>query len=857
MEQGILCSIIFKKGIVMKFNYYEFGINIYEGLFLKNKGEKQIFVFHSETEKSRAKFYYSDFFKFENNILLTMQELKDMIFNSKYPILREEKRILIFYKILTKEEREFFGIRTYFDSIDIANNFFILMSELCEADIEDVRNIIELNEKQLKIYEKFQNIKKRYELKLKELLFEDYIFINKKSNLDISYLSDYEKAIFVNIPYFTNLEKQFINILKKSMQCELYIYGSESYCEETMKIKNIVFDKKLIKNSLNIKVFEDKFIQTVNIANSILKDKKTGVIECDSEGSYKKFISKNLLPYDDNIEFTESLIFKFTACLYNLYNSMEVINGNRVLNGEILLETLLFKEFADYFNIKDKKEIISIINNGNKYIDSSVKSIAMITAEIEKIDKIKNIGDCLNYLLSIDLSKLRENSYKNAEETFHSAIFEMSSMESMKIIEQNEYEYFFGNRVAENIFRLVLKFLRFKKIKPAHLTLKSENKMFDFKNCTPVLTEYDKLIFLNVYEGVLPAKKRNNFLFTEQQRKELGILGFEDRRNYEKFKFTSLLSSAENVEIYTIYNENKNISVSSFIEELILNCNIKAEKPEIESADYSKIMESIYGEGKEYSFEIEEIIKRDVEIENMRIGYYDFSNLKKCGYKFYLKKIAKLEREYPKISYAPEMAVIGIIVHDIFRVIFEEIKKSGINSFNKENTVKIIKSRINENREKFPIPYIPYYTKIIAEHIVLSIEYFIEKNRIFLEAADIFPEKSIEKPIEESTLKLTGRIDLMSVKNGKSAIFDYKTGSGNQEQLDFYQSIIEKDEEEEIDKIIYSVFKMENDISKKRKLSFEEIEKTVIEFIKSEFYKKSEKESDCIMCEYFELCRPY
>ena len=54
-----------------------------------------------------------------------MQELKDMIFNSKYPILREEKRILIFYKILTEEEREFFGIRTYFDSIDIANNFFI------------------------------------------------------------------------------------------------------------------------------------------------------------------------------------------------------------------------------------------------------------------------------------------------------------------------------------------------------------------------------------------------------------------------------------------------------------------------------------------------------------------------------------------------------------------------------------------------------------------------------------------------------------------------------------------------------------------------------------------------------------
>lgn len=843
----------------MKFKYYEFGEEIYSSVFKECSGENQIFIFNGETEKNSAKFDYFQNFKFEDNILMTMQELKDMIFPSTAPLLREEKRILIFYKVLNEDEREFFGIKNYFDSIDIANNFFILMSELTESESGDIYSEIELNEKQIQIYEKFQNIKLKYIEKLKELDFNDYISLNKIENIECSSIVNYKKIVFVNIPYFTRFEKKIINKISEYMESEIHIFKSEkSYCEENLCIENIELNKKSIKkNNLKIRRFDDKFIETASLAESVKLENKSVLVECDKDSGYTEFLSVNLFARDNSIEFTETLLFKFIASLYNLYSSMELIDGNRFLNGEKLLELLLFKEFREYFNIESNKEIISIIEDGNKYINSSVKSVLLIFNEMEKIDSVKTVGEFLNYLLSIDISKFKEQKYSNTEEVYFSAIFEMSSMETMKILEESDYELFFGKRRSENIFRLILKFLRFKKIKMSYIKEKTENKIVDFKSCDTILKGFDKIIFLNMIEGIIPSKKVNNFLFTEEQRKKLGFITYEQKRNYEKFKFTSLLNSVESAEIFTIYNESKNIGISSFIEEIMINLKLTDEKREENQKYYSDVTDSLYRNYNNFNFKIEECIKENEKLENLKIGYYDFNNLKICNYKFYLKKIEGVEKEYPKISYSPEMAVIGIIVHDIFRVVFEKIKKEGIDNFSKENSIKIIQNRIKENREKFPVPYIPYYEKIIAEHIAESICFFIEENRVRIESADIFPEQKIEKEIENGSVKISGRVDLISVKNGYTSIFDYKTGSGNMEQLDFYQAVINKESDEEIiDKIIYSVFKMENEVSQKTKLTASEIEEVIRAFIKSSSYKKNPSEKECSRCEYKEICRP-
>lgn len=52
----------------------------------------------------------------------------------------------------------------------------------------------------------------------------------------------------------------------------------------------------------------------------------------------------------------------------------------------------------------------------------------------------------------------------------------------------------------------------------------------------------EKAFFLNLSEGVMPQKKKNSFFFTEQQKKECGIIGYEDERADSKRKFAERIN---------------------------------------------------------------------------------------------------------------------------------------------------------------------------------------------------------------------------------------------------------------------------------------------------------------------------
>ena len=51
-------------------------------------------------------------------------------------ILKEEKEVMFFYDCLDSDKKKFFNINKYFDCIDVAYNYYSLMSELFENNIE-------------------------------------------------------------------------------------------------------------------------------------------------------------------------------------------------------------------------------------------------------------------------------------------------------------------------------------------------------------------------------------------------------------------------------------------------------------------------------------------------------------------------------------------------------------------------------------------------------------------------------------------------------------------------------------------------------------------------------------------------
>jgi len=100
----------------------------------------------------------------------------------------------------------------------------------------------------------------------------------------------------------------------------------------------------------------------------------------------------------------------------------------------------------------------------------------------------------------------------------------------------------------------------------------------DRKNTIPITSlhnsrniNFEDLYILNVVEGILPDKKRAQFLLSENQRKKLGLKTYEDITLRDKYYFYRLLTSSRQVTIFTRNDLEENIEISSFLEELKLH----------------------------------------------------------------------------------------------------------------------------------------------------------------------------------------------------------------------------------------------------------------------------------------------
>ena len=95
----------------------------------------------------------------KQNIFIFMNELKEKLFYQDKVVLKEEKEQILFYEILDEYEKNFFKIKNYFDSIDIASSFLNFYKELKDWNIESL--VLESRNKK-KIYEVLESVKKKY-----------------------------------------------------------------------------------------------------------------------------------------------------------------------------------------------------------------------------------------------------------------------------------------------------------------------------------------------------------------------------------------------------------------------------------------------------------------------------------------------------------------------------------------------------------------------------------------------------------------------------------------------------------------------------------------------------------------------
>lgn len=874
----------------MNFTYYNYRDNILKNILTETP---KVYVFDSVKDKEYSKSFYRKKFGEKESLFFTFSELKETIFLTNKIVLREEKPALVFYNCLSKSNMKKLKVSNYYDVIDTAYNFNNFYKELKEYKINKIEGLEEWQSEFLNILD---DIKIEYDNFLDINNYTLQYLQEEFTNLNLSLISDYSEIEFVNILKFTPFEKDILNKLKNSFNINFSLQISKGDFDEN-KFELI---KVTTPNNLNISILEtkDASLQLVNLI-SCLKENSTIIDQNILKSNYDKLISSNKIKMDKKITLEDTKIFEFMTLWHELLRSVEFINNEFCLHNKVFLNCLNNKNFKKYYEITDTEYnyFFKFIENDYKYVSAEVlqngniklvnlensEKLIHIINDIHELYKLNNIQGYTHFIekkispeilkTKLDDNYFAKTIYDNNIAKFYEALSEVLSIEDMDILKnQNWSHYFSKDKISENLLKLILKYLREKSINTIeenmyeHFIISPEN--YENRNC-------DNLIYININNETMPTKPRAEFLLTDKQREHLGLPSNEKNRLFEKYKFFRNLFSAEKSLIFSIKNEDKNIDRSSFLEELILNYNLRIKQAKYSDENISSLINNIFesekgisqslirSQTKNFKLLFSEL---DYQDKTLNLGSYDYNLMMKCYYRFFLNKVAGLQHKEQDISYKIDPKLLGLIIHSIFEklsIIKEKDIKNGNFEISISEIESLLKNELSMLKYKLPVNFNKYYQEILFPIFIKNAKLFYDNLSKIL-GNDSIHNFSSEKGSkakdfikDKININLTGRLDLLIETDKKKFIVDYKTGKGDPGQLDFY-SILLYNNANEAEKLIYNAWDgnfIIDDRSEDKILSKDLLHLTLIDFINKGYYKRTDKKSECMKCEYIDICR--
>ena len=818
---------------------------LHEALKELNSG-KCLMLFPTRKSKQQAQKKFQSSWNFSEHKFLTMDEWKDEIFHSKLPILKEEKRTLLFYRSLTNENKDFFRVKTYFQSIESANNFFNFWEEIAEEMIseDDIEEVLfsknSANDWQLNTFQQLQQIKEQYSELLQEKHFSDIIFLREIN--DIQFELNFDKIVVVNQFYFTELEK---SILQK-FDDKVVIYSqipAEFYNEDDLTIKE-TFDasvlRSVIKQKIKVVRSTEEFQMIGYLLSTIDLQQKNTIIDFKfNSRSYADFLSREYYSISNNLPFSGTSLFRFFQTLQDLLHSIIWEGTPFLLSLQELLNATLSDDFLAIFEEdKTKREqirtfLFKCIDNDIQYLDLEYftkhgkkfrdvfKKIFNLIVEVRKIDSITSLINFTENHINIENLTENINTKTDILKVFYELLSDFASIEQIELIAN--WNHIFPHNISANLWQLFLDYMKPKQIK--YSLINQSNNLVQITSLQDTRNlNFENVYVLNAIEGILPAAKHTQFLFSENQRKKLSLKTYEDIKLRDKYYFYRLLATSNNVTVFTRTNLEENIEVSSFIEELkLFDLVEEVELPQTEL--YQQFFTAILKDNdhplpdkNKISDEFFSIPFDKTELNNneLHLSFYKWEKLKKDPFAFYLEFIADLKKRDPLLSRDFSIKLIGTISHSVFTMIWERLIEVYHGNKLHHNFVFNTKQYVDQAIEhfiKYKIKYISphnysenYFKEIFIPILKDGITNFFYRLHNDLKFTDeqikVFPEtgKTEQKKffqLDDIEISLRGRADLRihSAKNIPH-IFDYKTGSMNagkvkryNEQLQFYEFI--------------------------------------------------------------------
>lgn len=883
---------------MINFRYIGYGTSFIAEYSGKNNQKKDyLYIFNDNRMKSIfSKKMRWNFFN-DQPTLLTFNELKEQIFYTDKVILKEAKRILAFYTSIPKDIKEELGIKSYYDVIDFANDFFDYYREVKINKVEKIENIQNWQEK---YFLHFEKIKESF-----DKLLEKYNYIPSDWIEDLQYYKKdffdrFNKIIFVDIVEFEKVYRDIIMDLGEEKEVEIALQMEKgSFNEENLKFAETILPETSPSN-IFIYQSKDELEESMSLIYLLKEKAKKGEFYSPAPENSEFF---NLFPFyfgkSQAVTMNDTKLYAFLNVQLNLLLNMEERLGEtyNLLEFEKAFENRAFKEYYSLTE-EDIRLIKKISSNFYQYISLDIlhsnevqylisedigftKKLEKIFKDFSSILKLKSVDELYNYFKNeISLDKFIQKEYGDVFEKFFEIFGIMKENENMSI--HKSFKSYFDGNLGIALLKLTIQYMKDiavtsnEKVDSERVIIKNiESALYanETKHLFRDQGRFSKTnFFIDITSDLMPGNIKDNLIFTEKQRKELNLTTKEEKREVKKYRFFQMIFTNRNSVIFTKKNEDKGIDISPFIDELCIKYDLKINSAPIELNKSIEILKksipsSVIGnlEFKKGEFSKEE---SDFKDNRLNIGAYDYDNLVKCPLKFYFQKLAQLIPEKDsEVDYLNKQ-FLGTMVHkileNIVRDIWKDVLSKGIYEIDREVIVEAINREIKNNRSKILVQMDIYLQEILIPLLSENIEIFFKKlaskyRNINIRRFQGEKDAGKNTPFIQDKIDvyLRGKADLVIESDMGNEIIDYKTGGAQEAQLDYY-SIILFGDETKAEKTIFNVIKGDMKAPNKVELTKEGLKENILEFLDNPFYIRNEKKNVCEnnghSCEYIDIC---
>lgn len=814
-----------------------------------------VLVFPTRASAHSARLAFETRWALEDLVFCSIADFKDTLLCGQIPFLEDEKRLLTLYQVLTPEQKEYFHLSEYSLMLEWGQQFFRFMQEFCEAGYDVLRLSdllldagLMLKQWQEKHIEQLSEIVQGYHRRLQDLGFTDRIFEYEPPQTPLPYQG--YRIIFVNQYYYSKLETSLIESCARANEILLIYHGASSGEEIWPKTR---FDLSRSFEDLvskpRIKIYESATEDQHAMAfSAMIRDMSPGVIIDPTflRQPYSSFFEEAQSPHP--IPITQSRYYVFLAFLNEIVESQRRHPGFVPLGMMIrrLRDPHMARIICPGWRNEDQvmlmQELFGLSKDGILYLDlepedqfgqskshlHTMDLCRKLFSLVQKILAIRSIADLIE--LSSDLldpqyiaSDLELSKTDLLPKVF-TALANFGAIEELGLVE--DWEKIFEHP-GIGIFGLWLDFLKSQSLRYEATASASKweiSNLLDSRN-----RSYDYPVFLQMVEGIMPKSPEAIWLLNEVQRRHLGMISYDDIRDWERYYFFRLVLCAKEATIFCYQNQEKNINVSSFVGEL---SHLYATQPD-GSLFYEKFPDILFSglfEGKQKGDEMALYRTDDLSDDFFCLpadplrdfgpehettqSSYDLKMLSENPFAWYISSHRKISPKIVELEETISPPLFGNLMHSFFGEVLGRSPSVHKDLDSIRSTFEDHDALTHKLQEIIDSPdfyyKIPknhnarYLSTIISPRLADSLQEFYNRF-LWWQLKDtefrMIPEAEYMTKAEQQyriltrvshedvgyVVKIRGRADLRIETPQKLIIVDFKTGKASEDQLLFYE----------------------------------------------------------------------